>query len=397
MKKSVVFIIAAVVFVLGVYVVRYLDAPVETKIARMIEHEESFAGEAYFVRKESVYQAQSSGTFYPYTQEGARVGKDRLIAVVYNGVVDNQTLQELNNLDKKIAEIEEYNKNNVFVLDESDSENRLKNLKNGIIEAVINREPSKISKIKNDIKRITSGEQADNTAAEIEDLKNQKKTIESRLGRSKSDIHSDSSGVFSTNIDGLESILTVDKIEEYTVEDFNSLSEQQTEAQSKSAALQGEPVCKVIDNHTWYAMVRVPAQKLATYEKGQIFNLRFDSIPGVEAEAKLIQISHREEEADAIAIFACEQYIEGIFSIRQSSVEVIAKQYRGFEIPISAVRVKNGQQGVMVQYGINEIFKPCNVIYTNKEHNTVIIEPITEDVKNPLAQYDKIVLGEKTK
>ena len=94
-------------------------------------------------------------------------------------------------------------------------------------------------------------------------------------------------------------------------------------------------------------------------------------------------------------ILECKKYIEGIFSVRQSTVEIISQQYKGFEIPIYAVRVKDGQQGVMVQYGINEIFKPCKVIFTNKDNDTVIIESVTENVRNPLEQYDKIVLGEK--
>ena len=128
-------------------------------------------------------------------------------------------------------------------------------------------------------------------------------------------------------------------------------------------------------------------------KKGQSVKLRFDSIPGVEAEAAVRRIDSGEE--NTLVIFECEKYIEGIFSIRQSSVEIVAKSYSGFRIPISAVRVKDGQQGVMVKYGVNEIFKPCKVIFTDNSNDTVIINAITDGVTNPLEQFDKIVVGEK--
>lgn len=394
MKKSSIFIICCVVFVIGVYVVRYLDSPIEVYVARTTEYEQSVSGDAYLVRDENVYTAGASGTFYTYAREGARVGKDRIIATVYNGVVDNQILQELDNLDKKIAELEEYNKENVFVSDESDSENRLKNLKNKVIEAAYSNEPSEVSRIKSSIKGIVSGEKSEDVLDDIQSLKDQKEEIRRTIGRSKEDIYSGVSGVFSTNIDGLEGVLTVDKIEEYTVEDFNLAGEKITNQEGKIAALEGEPVCKVIDNHAWYVMVKLPKEKVANFKKGTNFTLRFDSIPGVETKGKLVHVS--DEEEDVVTVFECEQYIEGVFSIRQSVVDVIAEQYQGFEIPVYAVRVKDGKQGVMVQYGAKEVFKPCTVIYKNEEKDTVIIKPVTEGVQNPLEQYDKIIIGEKT-
>lgn len=395
MKKSVIFIIAAVVFVIGVYIARYLDTPVETCVARVTEYEESVTGDAYFIRNESICAAGTSGTFYAYAQEGARVGKDRIIAAVYNGVVDGQILQELNNLDKKIEEIEEYNKNDTFVADESDYENRLKNLKNRIVEAVEKNNPSDVSKIKGDIKSILSGEEIPAEQTDAETLKARKREAEAKLGHSKVDVYSETSGVFSTHIDGLERIFTTDKINDYTLEDFDTAAEKMAVVPERSAALEGEAVCKVIDNHVWYVMVKLSAEKLADFKKDQEVMLRFDCVPGVEASAKVSGISCNADAEYGIMILECTKYIEGIFSVRQSEVEIISSQYKGFEIPIYAVRVRDGQQGVMVKYGVNEIFKPCSVIFTNKEKDTVIIEPVTEEVRNPLEQYDKIILGEK--
>lgn len=393
-KKSAVFIVAAVIVVICVYIAHYLDKPVETTLARMTEYEESTTADAYFVREESVYTAAASGTFYTYANEGARVGKDRLIATVYDGIVDQQSLQEINNINKKINELNDYNKNNSFLKDNSDSETRLKNLKNEIIQAAQANDTSQMSKIKSSIKSIVSGDTSTDSNESIEQLENKKNTLVANLGRSKSDIYSDCSGVFSTIIDGLESELTVDKINEYTLADFDAVSDKLAEVSAKSTVLSGEPVCKVTDNHIWYVMAKLKTENTSMFEKGQKVILRFDSIPGIDAEAKVVRISSEEGSDYSLIIFECEKYIEGIFSIRQSGVEIVAKQYSGFRIPISAVRVKDGQQGVMVRYGVNEIFKPCNVIFTDRSNDTVIINAVTEGVTNPLEQFDKIVIGE---
>lgn len=395
MKKSIVLIITAVFVFVCVYAVRYLDKPVETVSARMTEYEESTTADAYFVRDESVYTASASGTFYTYENEGARVGKNRLIAAVYDGIVDPQSLQEINNLNLKIAEQTEYEKNNGFLTDDSDSETRLKNLKNEIVEAAQVKDASQISRIKNSIKSIVSGDYSAETGENTEELKKRKDTLEASLGKSKSDIYSDCSGVFSTIIDGLEGELTPDRLDEYGVEEFDAAAEKLGEVSAKTTVLSGESVCKVIDNHIWYVMAKLKTENASMFEKGQNVVLRFDSIPGVEAQAKVRRIASEENSEYSLVVFECEKYIEGIFSVRQSSVEIVAEEYSGFRIPISALRVKDGTQGVMVMYGVNEIFKPCKVVFTDRSNDTVIINAITDGVTNPLEQFDKIVIGEK--
>ncbi len=393
MKKSIIFIIIGMIAVIGVYVSRYLDTPVETRIARYTEHEESFEGDSYLVREESVYAAGASGTFYSYAEEGTRVGKNRLLATVYDGVVNPHTLQELDNIQKKLEEFEDMNKNDIFIVDSSNAENRLKNLKNQIIEAAQKNNPAEIVKAKNSIKSIVSGEATEDNQKEKENLLKRKADIEAELGNSKEDIYSSNSGVYSTNIDELEGYFFPDKISEYTVADFDAAAELIKNSTGKITTLSGENVCKVIDNHVWYVLVKAESEKIFEYKKGQKVMVRFDSIPGVETEAEIVSVSSEEEKS--IIALKCEKYVEGIFSIRRSNVEVISKQYRGFEIPIYAVRVKDGVQGVMVQYGVNEVFKPCEVIYTDKDEGTVIIKPVTEGITNPLEQYDRIVIGEK--
>lgn len=393
-RTSIIILVIAVIAVITVYVVRYINNPVKTTEAIVVEHEKSFSGEAYFIRRETVYTAQTTGTFYTHATEGSRVGKDRLLATVYNGIVDDRQLQELSNIDRKIEELEDFKKESSFQIDKSDKENLLKNFRGSILEAVRSGDLSDIPRIKNYMKSIISDAEIPDMDNEIASLRENKLSIERSITSSKRDIFSDCSGIFSANIDGMENILTADKINEYSLSDFDSIEYEPINAEKRITANSGDEVCKVIDNHTWYVMAKLPFSEVEELKEGDSVVLRFGAVPGVEPSAKIAHISE-DGSGFVVVVFESDKYIEGIFSIRKSDITVVLEQYRGYKIPVHAVRVKDGQQGVMVKYGLNEIFKPCEIIYTDTENDWVIIEPVTKDVRNPLEQFDKIILGEK--
>ncbi len=78
-----------------------MKSPVDTMTAQAQTKESRISGEGIIVYDEAVYTCENSGTFYSYTPEGERVGKNRCIATSYNGVVDEEVLQSLNNINKR--------------------------------------------------------------------------------------------------------------------------------------------------------------------------------------------------------------------------------------------------------------------------------------------------------
>ena len=123
--------------------------------------------------------------------------------------------------------------------------------------------------------------------------------------------------------------------------------------------------------------------------------MRFDLLPGVEASGAIEYISSEASGADKnVVVVKFEQYKEGVFSIRFSEMEMILESYEGFKVPISALRVENGERGVLVKNGATRVFKPCNVIYTDTERETVIVSPVRGG-NTMLVNGDKILIGEK--
>lgn len=394
MKKSIAFILIVVICFCIFYGIRYVENPVETQTAISEIYENKIDTTGYIVRTEQVYNAPATGMVYHYIQEGTRVGRGRVLSTVYTGDVSEETLQELNSINQKIAELENEGEATSYMTGGTNSEEDIENIKNNIIAAKSNRKIEKIATYKALINSIITGDAKSAKTSTLDELVVKKNSLEASLRSRKNDIYSQISGVFSKNVDSLESVLTPKNIETYKIADYDNLSENAKE--NKNSADSGQPVCKVVNNHEWYVMTTVTKEQAAELKVGKSVKMRFGYLPGVTASGKINYISTEEGNQDRrVVVIKFEEYREGVFSIRYSDMELILESYEGYRIPVSALRVtEDGKKGVLVKNVGTQVVKPCNVIYSDLAGQTVIITPVSGS-KNLLREYDSIVIGEK--
>ncbi len=390
MKKVITILSAVAVFALIYYCIRYVQAPVSTVTATAITREEVFEGEAYIVRDEVVYTSTASGTVYSYAKEGARVGNNRKVAAVYGADVDKNALHELNTINEKIAELTSVVSSSNYTSQSGSKEERLLQLYERIESAKMENDVAEISSCKEEIASILSGTETTDDVTRLSELMKEKESLEANISGSKQDIYTNVSGIYSTKIDGYEEVLNSSTIQGITVENFNKISPNEL---TENGATK---ICKIINNHEWFVMALVKREDIENVKIGDEVNMRFSLLPGEETTASVEYISQDpQEQKNAVLVLKCESFSEGAFSIRTSSVEIIRKSYTGFEIPIHAIRVEDGQNGVSVRTGVGDVFKPCKMIYKDEEKGTAIIVADTEDVNKELRQYDMIIVGEK--
>ncbi len=394
MKKSIYFILIVVISFCVFYGIRYVENPVETQTAISEVYENKIDTRGYIVRTEQVYNAPVSGMVYHYIQEGTRVGKGRVLSTVYSGDVSESTLQELNSINQKIAELENEGETMSYMAGGNNSEEDIENIKNNIISAKRNKKIEKIPNYKALINAVITGDSKSAGTASLDELKAKKSSIEAGLRSSKNDIYSQISGVFSKNVDSLESVLTPKNILTYKLADYEKLGDMAKE--NKSTADSGQPVCKVVNNHEWYVMTTVKKEEAGELKVGKKIKMRFGYLPGVTANGKIEYMSQEDGGTDKIVVvIKFEEYREGVFSLRYSDMELILESYEGYQIPVSALRVtEDGKKGVLVKSAGVQVIKPCNVIYSDTVRQTVIITPVSGS-KNLLKEYDSIVIGEK--
>ncbi len=399
MKKAITAILIVAFLALIYYCVSYMQAPVSTISAVAVTREEIIEADAFLVRKETVYTAKSGGTVYSYAGEGVRVGKDRKICAVYGGEVDENILQELGTINEKILNLSSVVSNdNSYTSAGGSQEQRLLQLYDKIEVAAAQNNVEEISKCKAEIDALLNGGAVSGNAEKIAALNSEKQTLEASITGPRQDIFATVSGIYSTKIDGYEGVLVPEIVEDITVEKFAEIKPEK--AQENKEADDTLPidikVCKIIDNHEWYVMALVERKDIENIKKGDEVGVRFSKLPGEQTTATVASISAEPEgQEKAVLVLKCESFSEGAFSIRASSIEIVRKSYTGFEVPIHAIRVKDGQNGVLVRSGGGDVFKPCKMIYTDDKEGTAIIVADTEDVNTELRQYDMIIAGEK--
>lgn len=394
-RKGVTITLLITLFAVLFYGYRYLKIPVETQTAMLTRLEDTVKTKAYVIREEAVFDAQISGTMYNYAEEGDRVAKNMLVSTVYRGDVEDNLVHELNSVNTRIEKLEAAKaKSEQFVTDSSSVESTVEHIKADIINAVINNNINEIENYKNTLKALND-ELSEEYEKDLNELITKRQTIEARLSSDKSDINTTMSGIFSLNVDGFEELLTPEKIKEFTVNDFNKLTGGEVIERTSNLVNAGEKICKVVDNHIWYAMAVVSKDVAEQIGNKKEVIVRFDSLPGAEVLATLEYVSKEDEMSeDALIVLKSDRYLEGVYGMRMGEMEIVINRYTGYEVPIHSLRVVDEKTGVVISGGTSKIFCECDIVYSNEETGVSIVYP-SEGAKRKLSIGDKIILGEK--
>lgn len=391
MKKSAYFIILCIALFFLFYGLRYTNKNEKSQLAISEVFENEVVTSGYIVRTEQVYTAPVGGTVYHYIPEGTKVKNNSALMTVYTGGISEQTLAELNALAQKIEETQ--NLNSSYSFGASNKEN-LDTIKDGIIRAANTNELGIIEGFESQITGIATGTVKDVRTSSIEELEAKKRSLEMTLSNDKTDIYSHMAGVYSKNVDGLEETLAPKSVLSYSVADFNAIGE--PKGRPEGSVAEGQPVCKVVNSQMWYVLTTVDKDTASKLKEGQTLKLRFDRLPGIEAEGTVQYISKEDSDTDAnVLVIKCEQYKDGVCSLRKTGIEIILESYEGYRVPMSAVRIEDGEKGIVVRDETGTHFRKCNILYTNTEEHTVIVSKEFDDDRGSLKETDMIIIGEK--
>lgn len=392
MKKSVYIILVCLAVFFTFYGVRYMGRPLKSQMAVSEIYENKIVTTGYIVKTEQVYNAAVGGRVYHYIQEGTKVKKNNILSTVYTGGVSEQTLAELNNINQKIAELQ--NSSNSSYSFGSNSQENIDIIKSNIIKSANKNDLADIENYKAQINGIVTGDVKDIRSSSIDSLEARKQTLEQSIDSAKNDIYSQMAGIFSKNVDGLEETLKPKDIMNYRLQEYEAIKIPDTKPQTTVSA--GDPICKVVNSQTWYVMTAVKSESASKIQTGQKIKLRFTELPGIEANGVVSYISSEQSDAEKnVVIIKCELYKEGVLSLRFTGIELVLESYEGYRVPISAIRNSDGVKGVMVRTESGTYFRKCKILYTDVADQTVIISKEFDDTKGMLKETDSIIIGEK--
>ncbi len=396
MKKIIIIIICLMAAVILGYGALYAAAPISSQELERAVHENAVAARGYIVRDEMAYYADRGGILYNNAAVGSRVSKDSLIYTIYDSSVDPDVITELNTLDKRIASERAALSSASYNSDTISVESEIASRTAQIIGAARDNDVESIAKYKKDINNLRRTGSVVTTTDELTELEQRKSTLESHLGNSRSERYAENSGVFTTYFDGLEDVLSADRVEEYSVEYIESLGDVKPQEGRYDEVESGGFVCCIVNNHKWGVLLVTDEKAMADREIGDTVTVRFNNIAREERKGKISYISTEEQNKDGrcFVLIECSDYFEGAYSYRNADAEIVFESYSGYKVPAQAIR-QDGQRQYVIGLSDNRQYE-CDVeiLYSNTDEGYAIVDS-ADGAEHMLSSVDRIMIGER--
>ena len=358
----------AAVSIISIGLVAYLsyhiasgfEKDLSTMFARRTTLRSTVTCDGYVFRQETPITVSSSGsgTLYSALEDGEKVRSSDKVAEIYSGYspdIGNQ----LAAIDRQISMLENCKTLSVAIGD-------TRTVDEGIFETVVEmkraaasgnlaRESSYHSDLFLKMKKraVLTGEIND-FSARIAELEAQKENLRSGLGTLSETVVSPASGYYYSECDGYETVFSSSKIDSLSLSVLNELISSEPEPVEGTAG-------KIVTSHKWYLacpMTKEDAAKIGGV--GGLFRVTMQNNAECVLDMKVYSVGTTAD--DALVIFECEDVREGFDFTRSQSVTVVTSETTGFKVPISAVRIVDGIEGVYIIDEIKVGFRRIDVI-----------------------------------
>jgi putative membrane fusion protein len=192
------------------------------------------------------------------------------------------------------------------------------------------------------------------------------------------------SGVFSSTMDGYETLLTPDLLEAMSPSDVAELA-------NLTPLSNGDYLGKLITGTTWYYVVTVPGEYADSFTKDSTASVYFDSLSET-LDMTIEQVSEVQED-QAVVVFSSTKSMSDAADLRQETCQVIFHSYTGLRIPKEALRVYEGETGVFIRSGYTARFRPVEIVAEDEDNYLVKANPTSEEDTRVLRAGDEIILA----
>lgn len=363
--------------------------PITTVSAEYYTATEGFQINGIVIREEKIIESNHSGALHFVVASGERVAKNGIIANIYSSADTSVSVNRIEQLKHRIADIEEMQGyNDVEAADISLVNNKVNDALNEMLRGIAAGEFSSFeadsAQLLTNISRrqMITGEQTD-FSARLNELKAELDGLNASLPQPVGSITSDVSGYFVSSIDGYENMLSCSDIDNITPEYIDQLTQENV---SKSA------IGKIVSGYTWYIAAKVDISDSLKYKVGDQLVLKTTIKSTPELSVKLEKINTSNSENTAVMIFSCDQMNSELASMRKGVLTIINSTYSGLKIPTKALRVQDGKTGVFVRSGMMVKFVEVNVVYRTDEY-IICEQQVSNDTV--LRLYDDVVVKGK--
>lgn len=411
MKKSTKIAIALIVIAVAAYIsinlyIKQSDK-VETEYAEPVSAYQTVEANCFVIRDEmrgskknnsALIKNSGDGVYVPYIEDGARVAAGDTIALFFSSQSEAKAYKEKIELEEKLESYERLrNQSMLNFIDIDRLDTTIEDGIIGVIESIENKNFSQIDEKFDTLKynissrQIATGENVD-FKTQIENIEEELKSL-SGSGINYKKIKADFSGCFISSVDGYESAVDYDKVEDMSIEEIESALE------VSPTKVKDNVIGKLVDEYNWYAVCTVPMKLIGELSVGSQVKASFEdtNVSGVSMTVMSI-----ESDGENVGlVLKCGLMSSDIANLRKEKIILTLEEHSGLKVPKEAVRMekvtkkdKDGNEvevdmmGVYVLIGQVVRFRQISEIYSTEDF---VVSEMNSGSKTYVSLYDMII------
>lgn len=373
-------VLLTVLVYLGVNAAYYFLDPFTTTLVYSFTSENAVTVSGYVVREEEVLTGSGSDLVYFSRGEGEKVSKGGTVALVYQSA---QALQDANTLRSLESQLDQLTharslaagSSTTARLDEEVVSSLIAfrgAMASGSLSAAAEPGSSLRSAV---LKRSFAYSGTEDLDAAIVSLEAQIAALSVSAAAGTTAVTAPAAGLFSSLVDGYESVLTPESLADMTPADYRTIAPQ---AASGSFG-------KMVYGEEWSFVTLMRTEDMGKMAVGDTVTLRFQT--GLDRDLTMTVSSiSGEDKGQRVVVLTSENYLNLTTLLRRQNAQIIFDSYTGLRVPRSAVRIltetvtdEDGTEltekttGVYCVWGSAARFKPVDIVW--QEESYILVTP----------------------
>lgn len=399
-NSRIIFLLVAVVILiyLGQKIISAFSIGIETTPAIQVTVNDSITAQGWFFRDEIPISGSTGQSVKHIVYSGERVQQSAPLAIVYSDEDALALSQQLDPLENRIDLLNTALQSATDGADASKLDQMIILSLQQMASQTKNGSGTALHSSAESLRTLALRREADSVdtaaiTAERDTLVMERDSLNAQLAGHTTQLTAPATGYFSEVVDGYEGILTLDELEDITVDRFHDLTETKPIVSEQAWG-------KMIQGFTWYLVAEISQEDADRFSVGQSLHVNFTQA-SLETPVSVYSVIKDRTSETALVVLAGTEFNSEMVSMRQQPIEIIIATYTGLKVPKEAVYVQETttsdgktqkEDGVFILSGSFQKFKIINKLYETEDYYVVEQSATNSDM---LVAQDQIIISGK--
>lgn len=394
--------IGLVVFLMY-HIIGSLTSDVDTASISFTTQEQVSEYDAYIFRGESLLYTSPGdvGNINFLREDGTKVSVGEEICQVYTGSASSESGIAIAEIERKLELLnnsnldENVNYSDTQLIDTAISNayyTLLSRMADGAAGYAMAKSDDLIAAMN---QRLIITRHVENFDRQIRMLESERTALITGSGAAAESVYSDCAGYYYSDIDGFEEIFSSEKISNLTLDEYDSLISSAADISLQKNSQGGTNCGKIVTEYNWYIGVRITTEESRSYTEGYTYTVIFPYNSDIRISMILDRMILQADDDRVVLVFRTNTIPEHFSFLRRQTVQIVTETWEGYKVPLSAVRIVDGVQGVYILEGyiveFRRIEPMCEIdgYFICRENNG------SEEDADMLEMYDHIIINGK--